>query len=226
MGWQVTSEARAEASHIWRVGREQRRTCAPHRKQGPAGRRRGTRGPPPPGRTRHSGHLGSNDGQHRPGDELLLRLRADRHDGRPGFAADHRGRCRGHRPAREHAGAVLPRPSVHRRLHHLRRQDVRRCKRGSHRPDRRGRLHHRDGRGNRHLGRLPVHYPQPLPALEHPVGNPHADPHRPRGPDDDPRHRRVHQARGPVLRLRDGGARSRLGRGAHQERRSPVARAV
>jgi hypothetical protein len=48
----------------------------------------------------------------RPGNELLTRLRADRHHGRPGSAAGHRGRRCGHRPAWQHAGAVRPQPST------------------------------------------------------------------------------------------------------------------
>ena len=115
---------------------------------------------------------------------------------------------------------------VDRRVHHLRRQDLRRHQRGDHGAAVRGRLHHRDLVGAGHLRRVPVDHAELLLRVEHPVGHPVGHPGRGRRGDDDPRRGRLDQAGRVVLRLRDAGAGRRLGRRADQERRPPELRAV
>ena len=224
----VSGELRS--GHLIQGGREDHheryRIPSFRREQEPAGRRDRARAPAAPGRARHHGHLGRHHGQHRPGDELLLRVRVPRHHRGGRLATDDRGGRHRDRPARQHAGPVLPGAAVDRRLHHVRRQVLRWHQRGHHRLTLRGRLHHRDVVGHRDLRRLPVHHPAALRARGHPVGLPDRDPHRAGRADDDPRRGAVHQDRRVLLRVRDAGARRRLGRVPDQERRPPVRRPV
>ena len=169
-------------------------------------------------------HLRVDDGEHRPGLQLLLRLRADRDRGGPRRAAGHPRRRRRHRAARQHAVAVLPGAAVDRRLHHLRGQDVRRHQRGDHRAGVRGRLHHRDLVGAGHLRRVPVDHAAVLPGQEYPLDHLLRPLHRRRHGHDVPRRGRVHQAGRLLLRLRVAGAAGRVDRRADQERRPPQLR--
>ena len=127
-----------------------------------------------------------------------------------------------HRAARQHAVAVLPGPPEHRRLHHVRGQDVRRHQRGDHGAAVRGRVHHRDRVGAGHLGRVPVDDDPVLPEREHPVDHLLRRLHRRRHVDDVPRRGRVDQAGRLLLRLRTAGAARGGGRHADQARRPPV----
>ena len=118
-------------------------------------------------------------------------LVADR--GRRGPADDHRGRHRD-RPAGQHAGTVLPGAPVHRRLHLVRGQDIRRDERRDDRAAVRGGVHHRDLVGARGLRRVRVDHAAVLLQLERAVGHLLGDPHRRRDHDDGPRRGRVDQA--------------------------------
>ena len=147
------------------------------------------------------------------------------HRGNSRAADDHRGRHRD-RAARQHAVAVLPCAPVHRRVHLLRRQDIRRHERCDHRAAMRGRLHHRYLVSARHLRRLPVAAAAVLLQRGHPMGHLLGGLHRRSDRHDGPRRSRVHQAGRAVLRLRDAGACRGVCRRARQERRSPVRGAV